>query len=143
MPRGKRHSEEKRAAVIAALLAGQGVTEVARNNGLDPAVVSRWRARIPATELQRVVTKRADGLSNLIADALTETFKAVAFSLRFVQTAEGQAWIKQHSPSDLAVFLGVAVDKAIRFLEAQSRAECVDVEVPADPAGPVRKDFLQ
>ena len=52
--RGKSHNPDLQAQVMAALLAGQGVNEVARAFNLDPSVVSRWRQRLPPDQLQQL-----------------------------------------------------------------------------------------
>ena len=60
--RGKKHSPEVKAAVMAALLTGQGVAAVASQYKLDKSVVSRWRAQINSDELQQVATKKGMSL---------------------------------------------------------------------------------
>jgi transposase-like protein len=127
----KRHSEETRAAVLAALLAGQGVSEVARQYNLDPSVVSRWRAKIPMQQLQIVATKRTEDFSELLADYLREALVTLKVHMEFVRDTE---WLKKQSASDIAVLDGVITDKALRLLEA---AQAADEQQPGgDPEVP-------
>lgn len=125
MARGKKHPPEVRAAVIAALLAGQGVREVATQYKLDKAVVSRWKSTIAPHELQRVATKQADEFTELIANTLRNILKTVAISAERIGTKEGWAWLRQHDPSSVATLLGVLTDKGFRICEA---AEIIDEE---------------
>ena len=143
MRKVKRHSDETRAAVMGALLAGQGVTEVARQYHIDHSIVSRWKQKIPSTQLHEIARKRGDEFTELLSNAIVEIFKTLAFSVRFVRTADGIAWIKSSSPAEVATFIGVATDKGIRLLEAASQAEIDLVEGASESAEPVPKTVLQ
>lgn len=113
--RVNRHSDETRAAVMAALLAGQGVNEVARTYHLDSGLVSRWKKKIPAAELQRIAAERTDEFSELLTNYLKETLKTLKFQVRFFRD---KAWLADQSASEVAALHGVITDKAIRLLEA-------------------------
>lgn len=119
MARGKAHSDETKAAVMAALLAGQGVTEVATKYSLDPSVVSRWRKLIPTVQLQEVATKKEDEFGDLLAGYLRETIITLSAQARHFRDAD---WLKDQDAGALAVLHGVQTDKAIRLLEAAERA---------------------
>jgi len=60
MSKGKRHSTKTRSAAIALVLTGFSVSDVAKEMGLDKSVISRWKSKIPAGELQRVATKKSE-----------------------------------------------------------------------------------
>lgn len=113
MARGKAHSPELRAQVLAALMAGQGVSEVAKQYGLDKGLVSRWRS------LQPVATKTDPDLEDLIGEYLRETLITLAVQQRHFRDPE---WLAQQSASELGVLHGISVDKAIRILGAAERA---------------------
>lgn len=113
--RGKPHSDEVKAAVMAALLAGQGVNEVAARYQLDPSVVSRWRKQIPEDQLQQLATKKDDDFGDLIADFLRETLTTLAVQARLFRDPD---WLKKQDADSLAVLHGVQTDKAIRILAA-------------------------
>ena len=114
MARGKAHSPETRAAVIAALLAGQGVNDVAAAYGLDSGLVSRWKSTIPATQLQQVAVEKKERLVDLIENHLTASLKGAA---KCAEQAHNDDWRNKQSAENLAVFYGVLSDKSIRLVE--------------------------
>lgn len=113
MAKGKRISDQKRAAVMAALLAGQGVSEVAKAHEVSKATVSRLRKGISAQKLEQVETKKRADFESLIIDY-------VATNLRTLKAQSEEAarpsFIRQQNASDLAVLHGVLTDKTIRIL---------------------------
>lgn len=113
MARGKAHSPELRAQVIAACMAGQGVTEVARQYGIDKGLVSRWN------RLQPAPTKTEVDIGELVHEYLRETLVTLAVQQRHFRDPE---WLAQQSASELGVLHGISVDKAVRLLEAAERA---------------------
>jgi transposase-like protein len=125
--RGKQTSDETRAAVIAALLAGQGVCEVASQFNLPKSTVSRLRAEIPAVQLEQLGTKKQQDFGELLADYLQETIITLKAQARFFRN---EKWLAQQSASDVAVLHGVQTDKTIRLLEAIERANAITEENP-------------
>lgn len=119
MARGKAHSDETRAAVMAALLAGQGVNEVAATYKLDPSVVSRWRSQTPADQLQQLATKKAHDFGELLGDYLADSLLTLREQVRFFRNGD---WLKEQSASELGTLHGIVADKAVRLLEAAERA---------------------
>jgi len=107
---------------MAALLAGQGVTEVATQYNLTPSTVSRWRARIEPAKLQAVATKSGEDFDALMFDFLREAITTAKVQMVH---ARDTAWLKEQSAGELAVLFGVGVDKVIRILGALER--------PSDP----------
>src|SRR5215475_7319053 len=104
---------------MAALLAGQGVNEVATEYHLDKAVVSRLKNGLSAEELQRVATQKGAEIEQLLFTYLTSNLKALDALAEIV--SEREYIIKQPADS-LAVLHGVMADKSIRLLEAIERA---------------------
>lgn len=117
--RGKKHSDEIRAQVMASLLAGQGVTEVATQYNLDVSIVSRWRSAMPEDKLQAIATKKGDKIEALLYGYLTTTLNTLKEQAEIV--GEREYVIKQPA-GELAVLHGVMADKAVRLLEAAERA---------------------
>src|SRR5689334_5786951 len=113
--RGRRHSDETRAAVIAALLVGQGVGEVAKAYNIDPSVVSRWKSTIQLDQLQQLATKKEADFDSLIAEYLKETFTTLCVQAQHFRDKD---WLKGQDAADLAVLHGVAADKAFHILTA-------------------------
>ena len=105
----KHHEPETKAAAMAALLAGQGVAEVARAYNLPESTVSRWRKRA------RVEAGRSDDVGGLLLGYLTEnlrTLQAQAIAFREPE------WLRAQPADAAAVLHGVMTDKAVRLLEA-------------------------
>lgn len=114
MARGKAHDSETKAAALAALLAGQSVSQVAREYHLNRATVIAWRdaAGLGSTPVQP--EKRAE-IGEQVADYLRAVLGTLAIQAR-VFADEG--WLKRQDAADAAVLHGVLTDKAIRLLEA-------------------------
>lgn len=118
MARGKKHSPELRAAVVAALLAGQGVSSVAKQYEVNKSVVSRWRAQMAQESLQQVATQKVEEFSELVADALKSILQSLKVSADKIRSDEGWKWIQENSPAEFATLIGVLTDKGFRLLEA-------------------------
>jgi transposase-like protein len=110
---GSHHAPEVRAAVAAALLAGQGVGEVAAQYRLPTSTVSRWKRE----------ARRAAGQSEDVGELL------LAYLRENLSTLTAQAvvfrdpeWLRTQPAGELAVLHGVMTDKAVRLLEALEEA---------------------
>lgn len=119
MVKGKAHSDEVRAQVIAALLAGQGVNDVARRYKVPKATVSRIKNELTPTQLEQVGTEKRERIADLIEGHLNESLKAAAAIAR---KTRDNAWLSKQNAADIAVFYGVLTDKAVRILEAAESA---------------------
>jgi DNA-binding IclR family transcriptional regulator len=113
------HPKGTREAVIAALLTGQGVGEIARDLKLPDSTVRNYKRELSATQIAELNQKRAQQLDDMLWDHIEATFAAQKAILTHVQSPK---YIQRHNPSDLAVFVGVTNDKAIRILDAIERA---------------------
>lgn len=120
MAQGKKHSDQTRAAVIAALLAGQGVNEVAREYDINPSLVSRWKKTIPEKELQQLAIQKKETIGDLVERHLRASLEAC---VKVAEQANNADWLSKQSSDSLAVFYGVLSDKSIRLLEAGQRAQ--------------------
>ena len=114
MAKGKPTSPEKRAKIIAALLAGQSPVKVAADFKVDKSTVSRIKASLPSRELQQVATEKKERLVDLIESHLTESLKAAAL---IAKQTQDELWRSKQSAENLAIFYGVLSDKSIRLLE--------------------------
>lgn len=119
MARGKRTDDNVRAAVMAALLAGQGVGEVATQFKLDKSLVSRIKASLPVEKLQQVATKKENDFGEMLGEYLTETLTTLTAQAVFFRN---EAWLNKQPAAELATLHGVQADKTIRLLEAIERA---------------------
>ena len=103
------HSPEVRAAAMSALLAGQGVSAVAREYRLPESTVSRWKKE----------ARRAAGLTNDVGQLLLEYLVANLTTLQAQVVAfRDPAWLKEQPAGELGVLHGILCDKSIRLLEA-------------------------
>lgn len=111
-----KYSEETKAAVMAALLTGQSISQVAREYNIPKGTVSNWKNRHKGPK---------DGTQKKeIGDLLLAYLKANLEALTAqVQVFKDPVWLKAQVASDVAVLHGVMTDKAIRLLEAMSNAD--------------------
>jgi hypothetical protein len=124
---------------MAALLAGQGVSVVARQYKLDAGLVCRWKAKIPATQLQLVATKKQEDFSELLGRYLRSILETNIFINDFVQGKHTSAYLEKQSSAELATFSGVGTDKAIRIFEARDLAtESMETPTESPDAIPER-----
>jgi transposase-like protein len=121
--KGKAHDDSTRAAVMAALLAGQGVSEVARQFKLSKSVVSRMKSEISKGELEQVGTKKQIEFGEKLGDYLSKTLDALAVQ---AELFGDETYLRGQPVSDLAVLHGIQADKAVRLLEAIERANGVE-----------------
>jgi hypothetical protein len=110
-----------KAAALAALMAGQGVGEVARQYHLPAGTVKSWLSRMRhGPSVAEVATRDRQTIGELLTGYLTETLEA----LRKQSAIFGDpVWLKQQTAADAAVLHGVMTDKAVRLLEALNGAE--------------------
>lgn len=120
MARGKAHSPETKAAVIAALLGGLALTEVAATFKLPETTVSQWKSEIPTERFVEVRSKKRETLLSLVEGHLTASLKAATSIAEKCSTND--KWLGEQSASDLAILYGVLSDKSIRLVEAMQRA---------------------
>lgn len=113
--RGKAHSDETRAAVMAALLAGQGVNDVAEQFKIPKQTVSSINASLDKFGLKKAESK----IPTLVETALECLLQSV---ITIANKANDDKWLSKQSAEKLAVFQGVNCDKAFRILDAASRA---------------------
>lgn len=116
--RGRRHPPEVKAAVLAALLSGQGVTHVAQEHHLSPGLVSSWKKELSSSQWQSISEKKLEDLSALVARYLNEILNGTTFLMEFIQGKRQSKWLEEQSAAEVATLLGVATDKGIRLLEA-------------------------
>lgn len=103
------HPPEVKAEVMAALLAGQGVTETAEQYNIPKSTVSRWKKKA------RQEAGRTDDVGALLLEYLTENLTTLRAQARAFRDPE---WLRAQDAADAAVLHGVLTDKAVRLLEA-------------------------
>lgn len=115
MARGKTTDPNVKAAIIAALLAGQGVNEVATRYKVSKANVSRIKANFREADLERVETEKRESLGDLIADYLRQNLITLSVQAEYFR---GKDFLEKQDAENLALLHGTLTDKAFRLLEA-------------------------
>lgn len=120
------YTGDQKAAVLAALLAGQSIGSIAREYKIPKSTISGWK-----NEPAQVRESRTQ--KNEIGGLILEYLKANLTALK-VQTImfSDQAWLAKQNAADVAVLHGVMTDKAIRIIEAMSKANDLPDDQPAD-----------
>ena len=123
-----RHSDETKAAVMAALLTGQTVAQVATAYHLDKSVVSRWRSKISEYRLQGIATKKSE-TGETIEELLVDYVQQNLRTLKAQSIEAGRPeYVQEQSASELAVLHGVLADKTVRILAALEPIEAASEE---------------
>ena len=116
----KHYPPELRAAVMAALLSGQGVSEVAREYDVPTSTVSRWKDRARARVRDANAIEDPDEIGILLLRFLRSGLEALDAQHKLVGDEE---WLVQQGASEVAVLHGVTFDKVFRVLEAMDPDE--------------------
>ena len=120
MPRGVEHTEDTKAAVMAALLAGQGVTDVATQYRLPKSTVSRMKNELLPEQLEKVEADKGKRIEDLLFGYLDAGITALTNQ---AELAGDVSYLKQFPPQQLAVLHGVMADKMVRIIEASTPAD--------------------
>ena len=112
-----KYSPETKAAVLAALLEGQGAAKVAADFKLPQGTVDAWRSRMRnnPSPLHSVASEKADEIGDLLVGYLHANLETLKIQAIFFQDTK---WLSQQNAADAAVLHGVMTDKSIRLLEA-------------------------
>lgn len=113
------HDDATKAAVLAALLTGQSVAEVAKAYDVNPATVRSWKSRQQnGASVAIVATQKKEEIGDLLFDYLQTMLRSLKVQ---AEHFGDKNWLSRQSADALAVLHGVSVDKAIRLLEALAR----------------------
>lgn len=116
---GKHYDSETKAAVMAALLAGQSVSSIAKEYELPKGTVSNWK-RAASNMIDGVQPKRTQK-STEIGELLLQYLSTNLTTLR-IQSEQFQdkQWLAKQNAADAAVLHGVLTDKSVRLIEAMA-----------------------
>lgn len=109
----REYSDEIKAQVMAALLTGQSVSEVATRYQIPAGTVKSWRRN--SREFRPVDPQKSSDIGELLLAYLHENLVTLRVQ---VEHFRDKKWLSQQGASELAVLHGVVTDKAIRLLEA-------------------------
>ena len=124
MTERREYDEATKAAVMAALLTGQSVTEIAEKYNINPATIRSWKSRQQNGEtVATVATEKKAQIGDLLLAYLNTMLVTLEVQARHFGNEE---WLTKQTADQLAVLHGVSVDKAVRLLEALSNAEGIE-----------------
>jgi transposase-like protein len=127
--RGSAHSDYTRAAVLAALLTGQSISEVAAEYEIPEGTVKRWSAE--RNEVQLVDPEKKAQIGDLIAVLLERNLRTLTAQATLFAD---ETWLRKQDASGVAVLYGVLMDKTVRILDAAERASQSHSDSLADAA---------
>ena len=110
----QQYGDDTKAAVLAALLAGQSVSKVAEEYHIPRTTIIGWRNVAGVSKSAVSDAKKAE-FGELIADYLREALLTLSVQAREFRD---KAWLEKQPASEAAVLHGVLADKAIRILAA-------------------------
>jgi hypothetical protein len=116
----RQYSDETKAAVMAALLAGQSISYVAKEYDIPAGTVKSWRAR---SMVAPVATEKKAEIGDLVLRYLHANLTALEAQAIVFSDPD---WLEKQEADQAAVLHGVMTDKAIRLLEALSNARSGD-----------------
>lgn len=119
----RRYSDEEKAAVMAALMAGQSISQVAEQYNIPTGTISNWSAA--KAHMGQVLEGQKRAIGELVLECLRSELAMLIAQSKVMMDA---TWIQKQSASELGVARGISFDKAIRLLEALGRQqEATDV----------------
>jgi predicted transcriptional regulator len=130
--RGKPHKDETKAQVVAALLLGAGVMEIAQELGIPHSTVSTYKAEIPAAKLDDLRRKKGERLDELVYEYMVTSLQSLR---KQAEVASDARYIQRQRAPELATLHGVMADKLLRLLEASTRARSNEPKQLSDGEG--------
>lgn len=117
------YSDETKAQVMAALLAGQTVREAAEEYEIPRGTVGNWSAKLREAGVPVVPDAKKEEFGALILEKLRCLFVAQAAMTKVFSDRE---WLKQQDASELAVLYGVLDDKQHRMIQMLATQDASD-----------------
>lgn len=123
------YTEDQKAAVMAALLAGQSVTQVAEQYQIPRGTIAKWSAKLDRSGNNTETGETEGNTKNRIGELLLGYVQSTLETLTAQQKVfSDEAWLRTQPASELAVLHGVCADKAIRLIDAMSRRAEAETE---------------
>jgi len=124
------YSDHIKAQALAALLAGQTPSEVARAFGIPTGTLKSWKSRqLRGESVATVATDVRERIGLLLTGYIEETLATLIAQQKAFRHEE---WIHQQSAAEAATLHGISVDKVVRILEALEEQD--DAPDPDDAA---------
>lgn len=114
------YGDQVKAQALAALLAGQTPSEVARAFGIPVGTLRSWKSRqLNGESVATVATESRERIGALLLEYLEVTLSTLIVQQKAFTNVE---WLLKQSAAEAATLHGVSVDKAVRLLEALADA---------------------
>ena len=124
------YSDTIKAQALAALLAGQAPSEVARVFGIPVGTLRSWKSRQQRGEGVAVVaTEKRERIGALLLEYLEVNLETLKIQQLVFRNEE---WLYKQSASEIAVLHGVSFDKAVRLLEGLAENEAQSASPDSD-----------
>lgn len=124
-PKAEKPSEAVKAAVLAALLVGGSISDVAAQYGLTYPTVYAWKKAFDITS----PAKRRDRLTDMLIDFVEEELVSLT---SISVTTRDEEWVLAQNASDLAQYVAVKEDRLLTLLQAYGRASAGIQEVKGE-----------
>lgn len=123
------YSDQIKAQALAALLAGQAPSEVARQYNIPVGTLKSWKSRqLNGESVATVATDVRERIGLLLLNYLEETLVTLTKQQMVFRNEE---WLFKQSAAEVATLHGISVDKAVRLLEGLADADAPDTESDA------------
>lgn len=118
--------EALKAKAVAEVVAGRPLREVAREYGVDPGALSRWRQQVVANPLPTPYARSREAMIDQVFDTVYESLDGVRAIARLTADSE---WLRRQDAGQLAQLAGQLYDRSTRMLHG-IRPAIEDVEDP-------------
>jgi transposase-like protein len=126
---GTEYSDQIKAQALAALLAGQAPSEVARLYNIPVGTLKSWKSRqLRGDSVATVATDVRERIGLLLLSYLEETLTTLTMQQMVFRN---EAWLLKQSAAEAATLHGISVDKTIRLLEGLAGDDAPDREPDA------------
>jgi transposase-like protein len=123
------YSDQIKAQALAALLAGQAPSEVARLYNIPVGTLKSWKSRqLRGDSVATVATDVRERIGLLLLTYLEETLYTLTIQQKAFRNEE---WLYKQSAAEAATLHGISVDKAVRLLEGLADSDAPDPEQDA------------
>jgi transposase-like protein len=130
---GVAHPASKRARVIAALLLGSGVMEIARELDLPESSVRNYKRTLTPEQIAELNAKKGQRLDDLVFDYLQENLTTLRVQSKLLRD---ESYVAKQPASEMATLHGVMADKAVRLLEAVTGTHLPARQIEIEQANP-------
>ena len=116
----RRYTDDFKAEVMAALLAGQSIREVAEDYDVPRGTVGGWSAKLRDAGVPNVSDSKKEEIGDLLLEMVREQIQAAIAMLKHFQD---KSWLRDQDAAEMAVLYGVNDDKLQRILSRLSQGE--------------------